>query len=74
MSAEQIAEDMTQRIIDGEYPLGTKLPSYRELGDIYSVSFGTITKVIWILRDRGYAIGVRGVGVYVPDELPRQPR
>lgn len=71
MTAEQILQDMTERIMSGEYPPGEKLPSYRELGDIYSVSFGTISKVVWILRDRGLVVGVRGVGIYVAEDLPK---
>lgn len=74
MSVTQIADDMIERIYGGEYPEGERLPTYRELGDVYSVSFSSIAKVIWILRDRGLVIGVPGVGVFVVDELPRRRR
>lgn len=74
MSVTQIAEDLIERIYGGEYPQGEKLPSYRELGDIYSVSFSSIAKVMWILKDRGLTIGVAGVGVYVVDDLPKRVR
>lgn len=73
-TAEQIVADLTERIYAGEYPAGTRLPTYREIGELYSVSFGTVGKVFWILRERGLVVGVRGIGVYVVEKLPRRPR
>ena len=70
MTYEQIAEDLAGRIKSGEYPPHTKLPSNRELADLYSVSVATIDKVhIW-LRGRRLTYGVPGAGVYVegPEE------
>lgn len=65
MTYEQIAEDLATRIGAGEYPAHTKLPSNRELADLYSVSMGTIAQVQRLLRERGLTYGVPGAGVFV---------
>lgn len=65
MTYEQIAEDLAARIASGEYQPHTKLPSNRELSDLYSVSTGTIAKVHIVLRERGLTYGVPGAGVFV---------
>ncbi|MFC7247580.1 winged helix-turn-helix domain-containing protein [Catellatospora aurea] len=67
MTYAQIAEDLSERIKSGEYPPGAKLPSYNQLGELYSVGFSTIAKAIALLRDRGVVIGAPGRGVYVAD-------
>ncbi|MEV0459575.1 winged helix-turn-helix domain-containing protein [Catellatospora methionotrophica] len=67
MSYTQIADDLADRIKSGEYPPGSKLPSYNELSTLYSVHFGTIARVIALLRDRGVVIGSPGRGTFVPD-------
>jgi GntR family transcriptional regulator len=74
MNAAEIAEDLTERIRAGEYPSGTKLPSYRELGELYSVGFSTIAKVVLLLRERGIVVGVPGRGVYVPEDVIGPPQ
>lgn len=67
MSSGQIADDLAARIAAGEYPPGSKLPSYAELGQLYNVASSTAARVILILRERGIVVGVPGRGVYVPD-------
>ncbi|WP_320064269.1 winged helix-turn-helix domain-containing protein [Micromonospora sp. RTGN7] len=70
MSSRQIADDLTARITAREYKPGTKLPSLRELSDLYSVSVSTIQRALELTRDRGLTVGRAGSGVYVVDELP----
>ena len=65
MTNEQIADDLAARIASGEYAAHTKLPSTRELADLYSVSPGTIAQVQRRLRERGLTYGVPGAGVFV---------
>lgn len=67
MNASQIAADLAERIREGElhYRPGDQLPSYRELGDLYTVSASTIAKVILILKLQGLVEGEPGVGVFV---------
>ncbi|GAA2385655.1 hypothetical protein Cme02nite_72580 [Catellatospora methionotrophica] len=67
MTYAQIADDLAARIKGGEYAAGAKLPSYNQLGELYSVGFSTIAKAVALLRDRGVVIGAPGRGVYVAD-------
>ncbi|MFI9641132.1 GntR family transcriptional regulator [Micromonospora sp. NPDC051925] len=67
MSSRQIADDLTARIRSGEYPPGSKLPSLRELADLYSVSVSTIQRALELTRDRGLTVGRAGAGVYVTE-------
>ncbi|SCF11204.1 regulatory protein, gntR family [Micromonospora haikouensis] len=71
MSSRQIADDLTARINAREYQPGTKLPSLRELSDLYSVSVSTIQRALELTRDRGLTVGRAGSGVYVADEPQR---
>jgi GntR family transcriptional regulator len=69
MTYRQIAEDLTRRIEAGEYAsTGGKLPSYKELADLYSVSVASIQRAIGLLNDRGTTVGVSGVGVWAADK------
>ncbi|GGM05992.1 MULTISPECIES: GntR family transcriptional regulator [Micromonospora] len=70
MSSRQIADDLTARITAREYEPGTKLPSLRELADLYSVSVSTIQRALELTRERGLTVGRAGSGVYVADEPP----
>lgn len=65
MTYEQIADDLAGRIVSGEYPPHTKLPSNRQLADLYSVSTATIERVHIVLRERRMTYGVPGSGVFV---------
>lgn len=62
---ERVAEDLRQRITDGTYPPGTKLPSRRELVEIYKVSQIVVDRAMWILAREGLTETLPGVGVYV---------
>lgn len=68
MTAAQIADDMADRIRAGEYAPGERLPSYRELGDLYQRSYSTIAKAILILKERGLVEGFAGMGVFVRED------
>lgn len=65
-----IASDLRERILRGEYPPGSRLPSYAELAGIYSVSVTTAQAAIRELRALGYTDSVLGRGVFVADPLP----
>lgn len=67
LSAPQIADDIRDRIRSGEYPPGSKLPSYPQLAEIYSVHPATIQRAMTILRTRGDVYGQQGRGVFVPE-------
>ena len=67
MTYRQIADDLAVRIATGEYAAGAKLPSYRELAELYSISVTTAARVYSLLIDRGIVVGAVGRGVYVAD-------
>ncbi|MGW0435328.1 GntR family transcriptional regulator [Micromonospora sp. NPDC003197] len=67
LSYVNIAADLTARIEAGEYEPGSKLPSYTQLADLYSVSFSTAARAVALLRDRGVVIGSPGRGVFVAE-------
>lgn len=65
MTYVQIADDLADRIARGEYQPHEQLPSYAELGQIYSVSVSTAQRAVGLLRDRGVVYGWPGKGVFV---------
>ena len=60
-----IANDIEARIANGEYPPGTKIPSYSQLAKLYSVSISTAQRAVIVLRERGLVVGAQGRGVFV---------
>ncbi|MGW4467441.1 GntR family transcriptional regulator [Micromonospora sp. NPDC004704] len=72
LSSRGIADDLDARIRAGEYPPGSKLPSLRELADLYSVSVSTVQRALELIKDRRLIEGSQGRGVYVVDELPKR--
>lgn len=65
MTYRQIADDMIDRIVRGEYPTGGQLPSRRQLAEMYSVSVSTADNAMSLIIDRGWAYGEVGRGTYV---------
>lgn len=68
MSSRQIADDLSDRIRRREYRPGSRLPSLRELAELYSVSVSTIQRALELTRDRGLTVGRAGSGVYVAED------
>jgi DNA-binding GntR family transcriptional regulator len=62
-----IVNEITDKIKSGELAPGAKLPSTRELADMYNVSTGTVYRALSLLHDRDLIIGQPGRGVYVAD-------
>ncbi|MGW4593700.1 GntR family transcriptional regulator [Amycolatopsis thermoflava] len=61
----QIAKEYRQRIIAGELQDGEKLPSEAQLCDIHGVSAITARSAMRLLREWGFAYGIRGKGIFV---------
>jgi DNA-binding FadR family transcriptional regulator len=68
---EKVADDLAQRIAAGEYVLGRRLPSERDLAQAYAVSRPTIREAIIALELDGLVEVRLGSGVYVTARLPR---
>lgn len=59
-----LADALVLLIGDGRIPLGTRLPSERELTEALGVSRTTVTRAYAELRDAGYAEARRGSGTF----------
>jgi GntR family transcriptional regulator len=69
MTFRQIADDIAARIGTGEYSPSSKIPSYQQLANLYSVSISTAQRAILILQERGMVYGEPGRGVFVRDDI-----
>lgn len=49
----EIAEDLSARILQGEFPIGSALPSENRLSATYGVARGTVRRALGLLRERG---------------------
>jgi len=61
----QIADSILVLIESGEYPVGSRLPSERELAERFSVSRPTIREAVIALEAKGRVTVKTGSGVYV---------
>ena len=67
---EQIAKKLAQSIASGEYELGQRLPSERELAQTFAVSRPTVREAIIALELDGLVDVRLGSGVYVKNRQP----
>jgi GntR family transcriptional regulator len=65
MTGAEVAADLTERIRKGEYKPGDRLPTAKELGEMYDVSVSTARRVYLVLKERRIVIGRQGKGIYV---------
>ncbi len=70
---EQLADTLRERILDGTYPPGSKLPSRSQLANEFGVSDIVVGRAMWILRREELTESLPGVGVFVVDPLPGEP-
>lgn len=66
-SSQEVAEKLTRRIFQEEFPKGAKLPSERELCEQYGVARNVVREAIKRLEATGVVQSWRGSGVYVKD-------
>ena len=64
----QLLEQIEQKIISGEYEMGSKLPSVRELAAIAAVNPNTMQRAMAELENRGLIITNRTAGRIVTDD------
>jgi ABC-type glycerol-3-phosphate transport system substrate-binding protein len=62
---EEIQKDLYRRLIDGTYPLGSRLPTEKEFAEEYSVNRHTVRRVLAALAERGLVSRTPGRGTIV---------
>jgi GntR family transcriptional regulator len=67
---EQIAADLREQIMAGEFLPGTPLPSTARLVERYGAANPTIQKALGALKDEGFLVSQQGKGVYVRNRQP----
>jgi GntR family transcriptional regulator len=66
----QVADALREEIRGGKYGPGDRLPSERELVEMFRVSVNTVRAAVVQLRTEGLVESHRGRGVFVADQLP----
>ena len=66
---QQITEQLTLRILKGEYPPGERLPGVRELAAQAGVNPNTMQRAMVQLEQNGLAVGSRTAGRTVTEEI-----
>jgi DNA-binding transcriptional regulator YhcF (GntR family) len=64
----QIADSISEKVIEGKYPPGEKIPSVRDLALEMGVNPNTVIRTYNELQTRGIIDNKRGVGYYVSNE------
>lgn len=64
----QVIDDIKKKIITGALPLGTKLPSSRELAIQYDINPNTAARVYNEMESMGLSYTKRGIGTFVTDD------
>lgn len=65
---KQLVEQLTQKIILGVYPAGSKLPSVRELALITKVNPNTVQRALAELEGKNLVVTKRTSGKFVTDD------
>ncbi len=63
----KLMSELKQKIVDGYYQSGDKMPSENELAAVYQVSRHTVRKALAILEHEGYIYAVHGKGTFVSE-------
>ena len=64
---QAIYANLRQRILDGEFAAGTRLPPQQELADQFSVTLMTLRQAVGALESDGLVWAARGKGTFVAD-------
>ena len=68
---QQIADQIRDRILEGEWTDGERIPSIRELAVTLGVNPNTVTKSYQALTDRNIIENQRGLGYFVAADAKR---
>jgi DNA-binding transcriptional regulator YhcF (GntR family) len=63
----QIADSISEKVIEGKYSPGEKIPSVRDLANEMGVNPNTVMRTYSELQSRGIIDNKRGMGYYVTD-------
>jgi len=69
---QQIADNICDKIISGELPVGSKIPSVREQAAVVGVNQNTIMRTYMELQRENIISNQRGIGYFVTDEAQKQ--
>ena len=69
---EQVRDGYRQLIITGVLPMGSKMPSVREVSASLTVNPNTIQRAYRELEAEGYIVSVPGKGSFVADSVRRE--
>lgn len=69
-TAEALVGILAARLLSGEWPPGTRLPSERQLAERYSVGRPMVREVLRALGERGLVTTMPGRGTYVRELRP----
>lgn len=71
---EQLADNLRESILRGEYQVDELIPSENTLQETYKLSRHTVRQAIGVLVNEGFLRKARGSGTYVsrPDNLPKK--
>jgi DNA-binding GntR family transcriptional regulator len=67
---EDIISDLQEKIRNGTYPPGVRLPSRKAMCEIYECSEAPIVRALLELRHQGLTTSLIGSGTFVADPLP----
>ncbi len=70
-ASDQVAGEVTNRILDGDLRPGDKLPGERDLADQFRVNRSTVREAIKSLSDLGLVVSRHGGGTVVQDYMVR---
>lgn len=62
---DQVAALIARRIREGAYPVGSQIPTTKELARECDVGPRTVTEAVKLLREQGILRGLGGRGVFV---------
>lgn len=69
---QQIADNICEKIISGEYPVFSKIPSVREQAATVGVNHNTIMRTYMELQRENIINNQRGIGYFVTEEAPQR--
>lgn len=62
---QQLADSLRDKIYEGKYTFGDKLPSERALAETFGISHLTVRKALAVLEEEGLLLRLQGKGTFV---------